>query len=117
MAAAEAGGVRGAAAYAGYRVWGSVGYIVVALTAGFVLGQRLGGGGGRRARPGRTGPRLHLRPVLFFAIALVSLLVPDAKAPAAVPGTAARAKTVEGGASGEANLRRFLLAFSCTCSP
>ncbi len=74
----------GGAAYAGYRVWGSVGYIVVALATGLLV-----------TRPLSTHPGLHallsrtaLTPVfiagfwLFALLAVVSTQVPDPKKPA-----------------------------------
>lgn len=72
-------GTGGGAAYAGYRVWGSVGYIVVALATGLLVNRALGvhvGGGLDRA---------VLRPVfvdgfwLFALLAVTAALVPDPK--------------------------------------
>jgi len=73
-----AGSGRGGAAYAGYRVWGSVGYILVSLLTGWLLQHNL--------KPGvaldRTliDPVFTYGPLLFFAIAGVVLFVPDFKA-------------------------------------
>ena len=63
----------GGAAYAKYRVWGSVGYICIGVTAGLLL----------PAHPGMShtdlAPIFTYGPLLFFLIAAVSLLVPDTK--------------------------------------
>ncbi len=99
----------GGAAYASYRVWGSVGYIVVSLVTGWLVSRGLG----PRAGMGRAEltPVFLYGPLLFFVIALVSLLVPDLRrAPvAAAPSTSPPPESP--GLSGNANLRRFLLAF------
>jgi PPP family 3-phenylpropionic acid transporter len=68
---------RGGAAYAGYRVWGSVGYIFVALYAGWRISLlHLGAKALGRAA---LDPVFTYGPLLFFAIAAVALLVPDRK--------------------------------------
>ena len=83
-------GPGGGAAYAGYRVWGSVGYIVVALTTGLLVTRSLGLAPGGHAL-GRTA----LSPVfsagfgLFALLAVSAALVPDPKTPA--PGPASEA--------------------------
>jgi MFS transporter, PPP family, 3-phenylpropionic acid transporter len=75
-----AGSARGGAAYAGYRVWGSVGYIVVALLTGWMVNHGAG------AHSHLTRPELRsvftYGPLLFFGIAAIALLLPDRKAPA-----------------------------------
>ena len=69
----------GGAAYAGYRVWGSVGYITVALLTGLLVNRALG------IHPGAHLNRTALSPIfrdgfgLFFTLAIIALLVPDAK--------------------------------------
>ncbi|WP_309709978.1 MFS transporter [Armatimonas sp.] len=74
---AQAG--QGGAAYAKYRVWGSVGYICIGITAGFLL----------PAHPGMShadlAPIFTYGPLLFFLIAAVSLCVPDIKLPKSIP--------------------------------
>ena len=135
------GAGQGGAAYIKYRIWGSVGYIVIGLTTAYLL----------NARPAdapalsRTGldPVFHYGPLLFFVIAGVSLLVPDARqqtspnapppnlvcappAPQVWGGLKEPADTRKpygkrkgsyseppklGGQGGLANLDRFLLAF------
>lgn len=70
-------GSGGGRAYAGYRVWGSVGYIIVTLFSGWTVSR----GMGPRAGIGRM--ELYAvftyGPMLFFLIAVGSLIVPDAK--------------------------------------
>jgi MFS family permease len=66
----------GGAAYVGYRVWGSVGYIVIATGAGLLVS---GGNAASLARA-QLEPLFTYGPLLFFVIAVVALLVPDAKA-------------------------------------
>ncbi len=74
----------GGAAYAGYRVWGSVGYIVVALTSGLLVTRSLSPHSGAHALLSRAA----LTPIftsgfwLFALLAGVSALVPDPKKPA-----------------------------------
>lgn len=71
---------RGGAAYAGYRVWGSVGFIVTALATGLLLGHAAenSGTGGALGRANLAGVFLW-GPLLFVANALVALFVPDRK--------------------------------------
>lgn len=70
-----ASGAGSGATYARYRVWGSVGYVLIGVTTGFLL----------PAHPGMS--RADLRPVftygplLFLVVAAASLLIPDPKAP------------------------------------
>lgn len=68
-------GGRGGATYAGYRVWGSVGYILVALSTGRLLrpGTHSGAALGRDA----LRPVFTYGPWLFFLIVVAALLVPD----------------------------------------
>ncbi len=67
----------GGKAYAGYRVWGSVGYVVVILFTGWILSR----GMGLNTRLGRN--ELYsiftYSPLIFFIIAAGALFVPDAK--------------------------------------
>ncbi len=101
---------QGGTIYAKYRVWGSVGYIFVSLFSGFLLYTH--------QKPGEPLSR-HLLdmaftygPLLFFAIAIVALFVPDLKRetlPAS--GTANVAEIEESPFSLTPNLRDFLTAF------
>lgn len=97
----------GGAAYAGYRVWGSVGYIVVSLTAGLLLTPRFAAHAGQLGRH-VLAPIFADGPWLFLAIALVALLVPDRRGPAPV---APKETTPRLRAGIPRNVRWFLLAF------
>jgi PPP family 3-phenylpropionic acid transporter len=94
---------RGGTTYAGYRVWGSVGYIVVTLFLGWLLSHRSG------PHPGLSREALGVvftyGPLLFVAIALSALFVPD-RSSAPAPGTRAQQHGPL-----PVNLRRFLLAY------
>jgi len=102
----------GGAAYAGYRVWGSVGYIVVALTTGLLVTRTLIPHAGAHALSGLG--RAALTPVftggfwLFALLAGVSTLVPDPK------GSALEIKPTENQTASRAplapNVQWFLLA-------
>jgi MFS family permease len=97
----------GAGAYARYRVWGSVGYILVALVTGWLVS--------RGAGPRSGLPRNELDavfawgPLLFFAIAVVAFFVPDGKRAAAALTPAPSSDAAGKGAAHA--LRPFLLAF------
>jgi PPP family 3-phenylpropionic acid transporter len=69
---AAAGG--GGAAYAGFRRWGSVGYVVVTLVTGFLLRDR--------AQMTRSAlePIFAWGPLLFLTVAGIATLIPDPKA-------------------------------------
>jgi MFS family permease len=71
------GSSRGGAAYAGYRVWGSVGYILVALLTGWMVNS----GSHAHARLSRAELTsvFTYGPLLFFAIAAIVLFLPDRK--------------------------------------
>lgn len=60
----------GGSAYANLRVWGSVGYIVVSLITGFMLGPRVSD----RDALDRV---FHFGPSIFFVIAILSWWLPD----------------------------------------
>lgn len=70
---ARAGG--GGAAYASYRVWGSVGYVCIGVTTGLMLTTSTG------MSRADLNPVFTYGPLLFLLIAAVSLLVPDTKLP------------------------------------
>ena len=88
---------KGGATYANYRVWGSVGYVVVAVITGIVL-YRPGGLPHGRAP---LDPVFHVGPVLFLAIAALAYWLPDPKRPPASDEEPARLRM-------HPNLRRFL---------
>lgn len=101
------GSAGGGRAYARYRVWGSVGYILVALLSGWLVDRALGGQATLDRQAMR--PVFVWGPLIFFAIALITLLLPDRKnLPAAGPKPEAGPEV--GGALSQ-NLRWFLLAF------
>jgi len=99
------GSARGGAAYAGYRIWGSIGFIVTALVTGLLLGQQTSVAG----RDGLAGVFLW-GPLLFLANAVVALFVPDKKRASALAAPAPVPASVAAGA-GAAGLHPFLLAF------
>lgn len=98
----------GGAAYAGYRVWGSVGYIAVSLLTGLLVNRALG------VHPGAHLDRAMLNVPftsgfwLFFALALTAMLVPDAKK--TVPNTRFAIEEAEPHAHLTRNVQWFLLA-------
>jgi len=113
LASSQSSSARGGGLYASYRVWGSIGYVLVSLLAGWLLSQKLGAQGmmSREA----IAPLFRYGPLLFFLIAGVVLLLPDPKnqQPASGPGS-------HSDAAGEdcpeqrvcmLNLRRFLTAY------
>ncbi len=73
------GRLRGGATYAAYRVWGSVGYIVVALLAGWLINN------GAKAGEAMTRQTLmdvfRWGPLIFVAVAGLALIIPDPRAP------------------------------------
>ena len=77
------GSEQGGAAYAGYRIWGSIGFIVTAIVTGLLLG-REAGGAAAQDRAGLAGVFLW-GPLLFLANAAVALFVPDRKRVALTP--------------------------------
>ena len=101
---------RGGHTYASYRVWGSVGYIIVALATGLLLTRSGAGSGGGLTRAALD-PVFVWGPGLFVLIAVVALLVPDRKAPttATRSGVGPRAEADEG--LRRAAMTRFLQAF------
>jgi PPP family 3-phenylpropionic acid transporter len=112
---------RGGAAYAGYRVWGSVGYIVFGLLTGWLVNRSLGLHAALNRE--RLAPVFTCGPLLFFVLALVALFVPDRRA--ADAGTRGHGDTGNGDRVSienpihpsslilhpSINLRWFLLAF------
>ena len=75
----EAGGT----AYVRTRVWGSVGYIVIALSAGLLVH-----GGNLTAKPSRDtlDALFTYGPALFLLIAGIAAIVPDLRNPSPRPG-------------------------------
>jgi PPP family 3-phenylpropionic acid transporter len=97
----------GGVAYARYRVWGSAGYIVVALLAGWLLNY------GMAARAGLNRAALEpiftYGPLLFLGVALLAWLVPDPRREPQEPLLSGETAAQPSGAS--ANVRAFLLAY------
>jgi MFS family permease len=92
---------KGGAGYASYRVWGSVGYVVSSVTTGIGLHLVFGGTGGyERAQ---LNPVFFWGPLVFAAIAVLSIWIPDAPKPA---------PTADGGPLPDLRrLRPFLAAY------
>lgn len=88
----------GGAVYAGYRLWGSVGYIVVTLTTGLFLNPS---GKLDRATLDRV---FSVGPLLFFLIGLVGLALPDVRRLSQASGPVPKAPFPP-------NLRWFILAY------
>lgn len=116
----DASGSGGGGAFAAYRVWGSIGYVVVSLLAGALLGQRLAAGSASGATMSREAiaPLFLYGPLLFVLVALVVLFVPDPKKETAAISPAAPDACVDENSAEPAadsrsyakNLNRFLRA-------
>jgi PPP family 3-phenylpropionic acid transporter len=116
---AAATGRAGGATYVRYRVWGSVGYIFIALGAGILVNPTMT----QQATLSRADlePLFRYGPLLFFVIGGVALVVPDLKrsalaapsppAPLTPPSPAARGRGAGGEGAPLANLNRFFLAY------
>lgn len=68
---------KGGATYANYRVWGSIGYVFVALATGLVLNPSVKLPQGREP----LNVLFHTGPLLFVAIAALAYWLPDPKRP------------------------------------
>jgi len=97
----------GGAAYTRYRVWGSVGYIVVALLAGWLLNHRMAAHAGLSRSALDT--IFTYGPLLFLAVALLAWLVPDPRREPQEPPLPG--ETLARPARLSANVRAFLLAY------
>src|SRR5579884_1098613 len=104
MVGGTAGGGR---TYAGYRVWGSVGYILVTLLTGWLVSHVRGPGAALSREV--LNPVFAYGPLLFFAIAAAALFVPDRKNALAAPLQAHSPSRQRQPLPH--NLRAFLLAF------
>lgn len=110
------GGNGGGGTFASYRVWGSIGYVVVSLLAGGLLSRTLGAQGTMSRQA--LAPLFLYGPLLFFLIALIVLFVPDPRREDVVPASSGSPEPQDPG-SAEAqvcarNLGRFLQAhFLC----
>jgi PPP family 3-phenylpropionic acid transporter len=109
--AAQEGGGGGAAYYARLRAWGSVGYVVVALSVGLLAQRFLPSGPAARLDRAALAPLFAVGPLLFVAAAVAALFVPDPKArEASSVVDAAPPPRLTKGTDG-ADLRWFLLAY------
>ena len=88
---------KGGAAYASLRVWGSIGYIVIALLSGLLVHPS------DHSRAGLD-PVFQICPLLFFAAALLSVFLPDPRSRQPERVLAERAPLPP-------NLVRFLVAY------
>jgi MFS family permease len=77
MAALDNGGKGGGAAFASYRVWGSVGYVVVSLLTGLLLSRNPAGAGDLSRAA--LAPLFLYGPLLFFLIVGLVCFLPDPK--------------------------------------
>jgi len=101
-------------AYAGYRVWGSIGYVVVALGTGLLLGHA----GHTHLDRASLVPIFTYGPITYLLVAIASLMVPDRKKPmtphSETSGIEPEAKwpaAVEERSAVDRNLQTFLIAF------
>lgn len=97
---------RGGAAYAGYRVFGSIGYICVSLLTGALL--LLGYGPRAGLNREELNVAFHFAPLLFFLITGLAFLLPDPRARPNAEQAASRGVR----APWTPNLVWFLIAFS-----
>lgn len=96
---------KGGAAYAGYRVWGSVGYIIVTLLTGWLLSRGAHVNLNREA----LNSVFTYGPLLFIVIAIAALGVPDRKTLPPPSGLPSNMPEVRPPLS--LNLRIFLVAY------
>ncbi len=119
------GGSRGATAtFASFRVWGSVGYVVVSLLTGLLVTRGLAG-----QSPTREGldPLFTYAPLVFVLVAGVAMLLPDPRrselpvpppdkqSKRAVSGEPKADSTAAPHRGGQQNLRWFLFAYFLYC--
>jgi PPP family 3-phenylpropionic acid transporter len=69
---------KGGETYANYRVWGSIGYVFVALATGLLLNRPEGLPRGRAP----LDPLFHIGPLLFVGVTAIAYWLPDPKRPA-----------------------------------
>jgi MFS family permease len=113
MALREGNGGQVGGSFAKYRLWGSIGYVVVSLLAGALLSRTLG----TQATITRAvvAPIFLYAPLLFVLAALVVWLLPDPKSREVASTSSAPTPPTEEEAARlptcERNLRRFLPAY------
>ena len=104
----------GGGTFAAYRVWGSIGYVVVSLLAGWLLSRGIGARG--TVSRATIDPLFLYGPLLFVLVAIVVLFVPDPKkagvsAAAAEEGGTIDAEHARDAGACDRNLQRFLRAY------
>lgn len=103
------GGSRGGSAYAGYRVWGSVGFVIVALLVGWLVRRSVPEG--MAMTRAILDPLYLYGPILYLGVMVSAWLLPDPKAmPAAKPNRAGHGPVGRG--SRERLLVPFLVAYA-----
>ncbi|HEX5323248.1 MAG TPA: MFS transporter [Capsulimonadaceae bacterium] len=95
-------------AYAGYRVWGSIGYIIISLTSGLYLALHNTGRGQALSRESLIAI-FALGPLVFAGAGLASLFAPDRKR--TFDDTTPRPPWWHAGIPRDRNMRMFALAF------
>lgn len=91
---------QGGKAYASFRIWGSIGYIVISVTSGLYVTLR----GGPVSDLTALEPIFRSGPMLFMAIAVIALLLPDHKGAKVNQARVQKAPLPP-------NLKRFLVAY------
>jgi MFS family permease len=113
LASSQGNSPQGGGLYASYRVWGSIGYVVVSLLAGWLLSQRLGTQGTMSREA--IAPLFVYGPLLFFLIAGVVFLLPDPKKHELVSSPSSYSDLNDEDSPEQRvsalNLRRFLTAY------
>jgi len=95
-------------AYAGYRVWGSIGYIIISLSSGLYLALHASPHGQGLGRQSLLAIFMF-GPLVFAGAGIASLFAPDSKR--ASGEAAPRAPWWHAGLPRDRNTRMFLLAF------
>lgn len=98
-----------AGTFAAYRIWGSVGYVVVSLLSGWVLGRALGAQA--LASRAAVAPIFLYGPLLFLLVAVLIGFLPDPKRRAAPTGGESDALPAGPRQVGLRNLDQFLRAY------
>jgi MFS transporter, PPP family, 3-phenylpropionic acid transporter len=106
---AQATGAGGGSAYVRYRVWGSVGYVAVAITAGLLVNRYLPSSANLTRAD--LEPVFTYGPLLFFAVALVAIWIPDLRSGAVAGATGGRPAAEDVPRPDARNLDWFLLTY------
>lgn len=105
---AQTTGMGGGTAYVRYRVWGSVGYVLIAITTGLLINLVLPSS--TNLTRANLEPIFTYGPLLFFAIALVAFWIPDPKSGVGAVA-ATRPEEADTPNPGNQNLNAFLVAY------